>query len=123
MDDAGVIQASEASAGTHSDHVPINSELSDKVPFNNELSDNDSETSSRNDGLEALRSALREARLENQQLQSQLSFRNEELERLCSERDQLNTDKAELTARLSERSPVELERLRAAVRNQTEKAK
>ena len=113
VDDAGVIQASEASAGTHSDHVP----------FNNELSDNDSETSSRNDGLEALRSALREARLENQRLQSQLSFRNEELERLCSERDQLNTDKAELTARLSEGSLVELERLRAAVRNQTEKAK
>ena len=123
VDDAGVIRASEASAGTHSDHVPISSELSDHVPFNNELSDNDSETSSRNDSLEALRSALREARLENQRLQSQLSSRNDELERVCSERDQLNTDKAELTARLSEGSPVELERLRASVRSQTEKAK
>ena len=60
VDDAGVVKASEASAGTHSDHVPLNSELSDHVPFNNELSDNDSETSSHNDSLEVLRSALRD---------------------------------------------------------------
>ena len=113
VDDAGVIKASEAIAGTNSDHVPIN----------NELSDNDSETSSRSDSLETLRSALREARLENQRLQLQLSSRNDELERVCSERDQLNTDKAELTARLSEGSPVEFKRLKAAVRSQTEKAK
>ena len=64
-----------------------------------------------------------EARLEKQRLQSQLSSRNDELERVSSECDQLNTNKAELTARLSEGSPVELERLRAAVRSQTEKAK
>ena len=117
--DAGVIKASEASAGTHSDHVPISSELSDHAPFNNELSDNDSETSSRNDSLETLRSALRE----DQRLQSQFSSRNDELGRVCSERDQLNTDKAELTLRLLEGSPVELERLRVAIRTQTEKAK
>ena len=42
---------------------------------------------------------------------------------MCSKRDQLNTNKAELTARLSEGSPVEFERLKAAVRSQTEKAK
>ena len=123
MDDTGVIKASEAIAGMHSDHVPINSELSDQVPFNHELSDNDKETSSCNDSLETLRIALREARLENQWLQSQLSSRNDELERVRSKRDQLNTNEVELTARLSEGSPVELERLKAAVRSQTEKAK
>ena len=69
VDDAGVIKASEAHAGTHSDHMPINSELSDHVLFINELSNNDNEMtqmSSRNDSLEVLRSALHKARLENQ---------------------------------------------------------
>ena len=56
-------------------------------------------------------------------MQSQLSSRNDKLERMCSERDQLNTDKAELMARLSEGSPVELEQLKAAVGSQIEKAK
>ena len=56
VDDTGGIKASEAIAGTHSDHMPIN----------NELSDNDSETSSRSDSLETLRSVLCEVRLENQ---------------------------------------------------------
>ena len=82
VDDTGVIKASEASAGPHSDRMPINSELSDHVPFNNELSDNDSEMSSSNDSLEVLRSALCEAHLENQELQSQLSSRNDGLERV-----------------------------------------
>jgi len=33
VDEAGVIKAIEAIAGTHSDHVPINSESSDHVPL------------------------------------------------------------------------------------------
>ena len=107
VDDTGVIKASEATEGTENDHVQTNYELCDNE---------------HDDSIESLRSVLREARLENERLQSKLSTRNDELERVCNERDQLKNDKAELKAR-SEGSLEEIERLKAALSSQTEKAK
>ena len=111
MDDRGVIKSSEAMEGTGSDHVQTNYELCD-----NEHNEHDN-------SIESLCNALHEARLENERLQSQLSTRNDELERVCDERDQLKTDKAELRSRLSEGSLEEIEQLREALSSQTEKAK
>lgn len=121
VDDTGIIEAGpsveevrEASEGTA--HVQNNYESHgdnhDHVPDSND------EHESSDDSIEMLRSALREARLENERVQSQLSTRNDELERVCNERDVLKSNKAELEVRLAE-----VERLTAALSKQTEKAK
>ena len=87
----------------------------------NELFGNEHE--SRDDSVELLRSALRKACLENERLKSQLSARNDELESVCNECDQLKTHQAELKSRLEEVSLEEIEQLKAALNSQTEKAK
>ena len=95
VDDTGVIKSSEAMEGTGSDHMQTNYELCD-----NEHNEHD-------DSIESLHSALC---LKTERLQSQLSIRNNELERVCDEHDQLKTDKVELNARLAEGSLEEIER-------------
>ena len=57
---------------------------------------------SRDDDTESLCSALREARLENEQLQSQLSTHHDKLVRVCNERDTLRSDVDELESRLND---------------------
>ena len=95
VDDTGVIKSNEAMKGTSSDHVQTKYELCD-----NEHNEHDS-------SIELLRSALC---LKTERLQLQLSIRNDELERVCDEHDQLKTDKVELNARLVEGSLAEIER-------------
>ena len=94
VDDTGVIKSSEAIEGTGSDHVQNNYELCD-----NEHNEHDS-------SIELLHIALC---LKTERLQSQLSIRNDQLEKVCDELYQLKTDKVELNARLMEGSLEEIE--------------
>ena len=87
VDETGIIEAgssmafSEANESTAYDHVQNNCELYDSAHMHN-----NNDYGSRDD-IESLHSALHEARLENEWLQLQLSTRNDELERVCNERD------------------------------------
>ena len=105
---------SEANEGTA--HVQTNYELhNNHVPSNS----NHVHDESQDDDIESLRSALLEACLENERLQSQLSTHHDELVRVCNERDTLRSEVDELESRLND----EVERLQAELSKQTEKTR
>ena len=73
--------------------------------------------------VELLRSALRDARLENERLQSLLESKCNELESIRVEQGELESEVDELQATLSAISLAEIERLKLEVQSQTAKAK